>query len=198
MKLSDLEQRYKDRIVHSDKMHQLEADEQKAKAKLWEKVSNELSKPKRHIKSWLVAAASITLLFMAWFAYAEMKQQHETIAKLENQLQELQNSKLAVDQEYSSILNEYELLKNQPPQIDTVFQTKIVYKEIIKENPDPITENIIRQEPMYMERTNQSLKVGETVLDLANVQDGIENLKIEYGQKTKNGITPWTFTVKYQ
>lgn len=193
MKLSQIEKQYKDFIHKSETEISAYYDELESKSKVW----NRLMEPKQKLKliPIALAAASVTLLLMLWFTKNEIREKDQTIAQLTSELHNLKGNLQKTAIQFTELEQEYIALKELPSKVDTIYKTKIIYEKIM-EQPEQIVINDYEE---YEYGGNQHLLVSkEGMFDLAGNQTDIKSINIKYGEKTKDGITPWAFTVKYQ
>ncbi|MFC0876405.1 hypothetical protein ACE01N_07405 [Saccharicrinis sp. FJH2] len=195
MKLSEIEKRFKS-FMENQFNDSISKDIENGKDKVWKNVQANLPNEARSIPAWTLAAASVVIILIASFGYSGIKNRNQQIARLRTELQQRINNNSLLEEDMSEVKKQLMNLKNQPPKIDTVYKTRIVYIE-----KEPVTEKGNTDEDYVnpKEVENESMiRLGVDRLDLAGIQDDVESIKIEYGKKTKGvQALPWTFKVKY-
>ncbi len=192
MKLTDYENQYKAFLKRQEE--NTDADKNSPlKNRIQERIGLSTSKPKNKVWMWSSVAASICLVCMLAFSHHQLNKKDTTIAKLNEKIEMLQNDKYDLHAQVVAVEEQVEYLKNLPPQIDTIIQTKIVYQY---KAPIAQLEEDEEMESQSMASKN-IMMLGNEKLDLASIQDDMASIKVEYGKKNSDGRTPYTFTINY-
>lgn len=195
MKLSDLEKQFNEFSRHQEVIYANSIDNA-GKNKVWGKVQSTISIKRIRIPAWTLVAASVSLLVVASFGYFGIHARNEQIAQLKQEIEQLELNKSHLQIKFTDLADALTKLQNQPPRIDTVFKTKIVYKER-KIFAEQVPEKPSYDDEQQMSDYNKVISLGDERIDLASIENDVESIKIEYGKVTKGGKTPWVFTVKY-
>ncbi len=194
MKLSEFENQYKE--FASQQESESKVVNQADKARVWDKVQLAMPAKRRSIPAWTLVAASVLLLVVSYLSFDGIQQRNAEIARLQEEVQQMKSGELRLQEKYKNVSAALTDLQNLPPRIDTVYKTKVVYqdREVYVEREPQIAENSY---PKSGEPRNY-ISMGDEMIDLASLEDVVESIKIQYGQKNSTGQSPWSFTVTYQ
>jgi cell division protein FtsB len=196
MRLSEIENQYKNRVDQTEVDKIVAIDEIEIKNKIWNAVTYQLPDRKRLLFNRILAVASVLFFLFSLFVYQHIHEKNAIISSLKVELNKLETEKEQLDMQVAEIEMKYYLLENKPALIDTVYQTEIVYQ--MQEITGTIClDEAYEQENLYSENGEQLIMLGDDMLDLANVHDDIESFKIKCEKKTKEGTTPWSFEIVY-
>ncbi len=192
MKLSDLEKQFNE-FSRTQESQSLGNVDKSVQNKVWKKVQLNTPHKKRSIAPWAYAAASMILLIAA-YSYVVILSKNKQITQLKNEIEQLELTKTNLQGKYIDVADALTLLQNQAPRIDTVYKTRIVYKEkeVFVDRMPQITED-----DEQITKTERGISIGDEIIDLAKIGEDIASIKIECGRALKGRKTPWSFTVEY-
>lgn len=142
MKLHDIETQLKNHINDKEKLPNIRS--QQAKDRIWKQIEVKSKHPKLIVKYWQVAAAVIILLLVnSYFIFSFKNDFNLEVTTLKNKIDTLQTE--------NNLLNQNVKEKNIIAQTDnyhiidkdTIIETKIIYKTIVKYQPvEKIVEKV--------------------------------------------------------
>ena len=198
MKLTSIEEQLQEYMNSPEVLEASSPSMEASKGKIWRRINGRISRD-RQLTSvwWFTAAAVLVLCTMEIFFLGRLDSKNAEIARLKTELLSERDSGLVLRSEVAEIKSRLWAEENKPTVVDTVYLTRIVYREtrVDKEYDDPIKQMAHRET-----QNGQNVRFNTEMdnIDFALLKDDGADIQIEYGAKTKDGFVPWKFTVKYQ
>ena len=204
MNLSEFESQFKEFVSKAEKEADANFSDYNAKSKTWERVQKQIGTPVRRLPTWTIAAASVIFVIFGSYTFSEINKRDKLISQLQYELNNAKSTEKQLSVYVEDLKGQLVFEQNKPPKVDTVYRTKMVYlePEIVEEpvlisgtsNSPLLPEPIDANQDLFSRYANP---VGDNLINLASVPGDIKSLKIEYGEITKDGLTPCKFTIKY-
>jgi len=185
MKFSDIENKLKGQIEEQELNVKNSTSNEKLKETTWSLIQKKQPK-KRMIPLWYMSAAAVLLIAIASFSYLEIQKREHLILSLHQELDQKRDQEKTQRLVINDLQNKIIAERSKPKSIDTVYQTKIVYKQITQ--PVRVAEEKTNDEAI--DSLREEMKLFE------RLPNDVASIKLEH-EPLKNGTSQMKFKITY-